>query len=75
MSEAAWAAVSAVLTALCSLVGVYFANRKSQGLIAYRLEQLEKTVNKHNQVADRVTTLEGKVQMLLESIKELRTKV
>ena len=75
MSEAAWAAIASVLTALCSLVGVYFANRKSQGLIAYRLEQLEKTVNKHNQVADRVTTLEGKVQMLLESIKELRTKV
>ena len=75
MSEAAWAAVSAVLTALCSLVGVYFANRKSQSLIAYRIEQLEKTVNRHNQVVDRVTALEGKVSMLIETIKEIKDKI
>ena len=74
MSEAAWAAVASVLTALCSLVGVYFANRKSQSLIAYRIEQLEKTVNRHNQVVDRVTALEGKVSMLIESIKEIKGK-
>ena len=75
MSEAAWAAIAAILTALCSLVGVYFANRKSQSLIAYRLEQLEKTVNRHNQVVDRVTALEGKMTMALESIKDIRSKL
>ena len=75
MSEAWIGLIAAVITGMFSLIGVYFANRKSQGLIAYRLEQLEKTVNKHNQVADRVTALEGKVSMILENIKEIKAKI
>ena len=45
--------------ALCgSLCGTYWANRRASALIAYRLEQLENKVNKHNSVIERQYELE-----------------
>ncbi len=64
--------VSAIITGLFSLAGVYFAQRKSQALIAYRLEQLEKKVDKHNNVVERTYILEGDVKELQHDIRDLK---
>ena len=50
--------VSAALALLGSLCGTYWANRRASALIAYRLEQLENKVNKHNSVIERQYELE-----------------
>lgn len=50
--------IVAVLSLIGTLCGAYFANRKSTALIAYRLEQLEEKVSKHNQVIERTFKLE-----------------
>lgn len=47
--------VEAVAPLVVALVSVYLANR----LIAYRIDQLEKKVEKHNQLVERVVKLEG----------------
>ena len=47
-----------ILVGLFSLVGVYFANRKSAALMEYRLGELEKKVDKHNNVIERTFKLE-----------------
>jgi len=52
---------AAAVTALLSFLGVYLSNRKSAALMEYRLEQLEKKVDKHNQVVERTFKLEQKV--------------
>ena len=53
--------IAAVALALFgSLCGTYWANRRASALIAYRLEQLEKKVNKHNSVIERQYELEKK---------------
>lgn len=70
MSEMGLAIISAVITGLFSLWGVYAANRKSQALIAYRLEQLEKKVDKHNSVVERTFILEGKVNELQHDLRK-----
>lgn len=59
----------AVITALGSFVGVYYANRRSQSLIIYRLEQLEKTVGKHNNLESRIYRLEESQAVTDEKIK------
>lgn len=69
MNEIAVAIASAVITGLFSLWGVYAANRKSQALIAYRLEQLEKKVDKHNSVVERTYILEGQVREMQHEMK------
>ena len=51
------------------LGGSYFANKKSSALIAYRLEELEKKVDKHNSVIERTYSLEETQAVLEEKIK------
>lgn len=58
-----------VLSLIGTLAGTYFANRKSSALIAYRLELLEKKVDKHNSVVERTFKLEEQEAVLEEKIK------
>lgn len=61
--------IVALISLVGSLGGVYLANRKSHALVAYRLEQLEKKVDKHNQVVERTYALEEKAALVDEKIK------
>ena len=58
-----------VLSLIGTLAGTYFANRKSSALIAYRLELLEKKVDKHNSVVERTFKLEEQTAVVEEKIK------
>lgn len=58
-----------VLAMVGTLGGAYFANKKSIALIAYRLEQLEKKQDKHNQLIERTYALEEKTGLLEERVK------
>ena len=53
--------VVAVVTALGAFAGTYLSNKKQTALMAYRIEQLEKKVDKHNQVVERTYKLEQRV--------------
>lgn len=52
-----------------TLGGSYMANKKTTALIAYRLEQLEKKVNKHNEVIERTYQLEKRVEIDEEKLR------
>jgi predicted acylesterase/phospholipase RssA len=51
-----------------SFLGVLTASR----MTAYRLEQLEQRVNKHNQVIERTYILEGQMQEVRHEISALK---
>lgn len=55
--------VVALITGALSLIGVYIANRKSAALMEYRLEELEKKVDKHNQLIERTYKLEERTEL------------
>lgn len=59
----------AALSLAGTLAGAYLANRKSAALVAYRLAQLERKVDKHNQVIERTYALEEAVSVLDERVK------
>lgn len=61
--------IVAVLSLAGTLAGAYLGNRKSTALIAYRLEQLEAKVSKHNEVIERTYRLEEAEAVLEEKIK------
>lgn len=52
-----------------TLAGSYFANRKSAALIAYRLEELERKVQAHNNLVERIFRLEERTEVQEEKIK------
>ena len=64
--------VPALITGLLSLAGVYFANRKSSALIEYRLKELEKKVDRHNQVVERTYQLEGRMNEVEHDIRDMK---
>lgn len=53
-----------ILVACASLIGSIVAGVTGYKLTAYRVEQLEKKVEKHNSVVERVYKLEQKVEDL-----------
>ena len=60
-----WIAFAAsALTAVLSFLGVYISNRKSAAVMEWRLKELEKKVDKHNQVIERTFKLEQRVDDL-----------
>ena len=63
------AIIVAALGLVGTLVGSYLANRKSTALIAYRLEQLEQKVSKHNNLVERTYALEESVALLEERVR------
>ena len=63
--------IVAILSLLGTLSGAYFANRKASALISYRLEQLEKKVDKHNQVIERTFQLEKDMAVINQRLDDV----
>lgn len=70
---------SEVIVGLLALAGTlggsWLANRKSAALIAYRLEELEAKVDKHNQVIERTFRLEAQDELREEQIKVINHRI
>ena len=62
------AIIVALLGFAGTLIGTYLANRKSAALIAYRLEQLEQKVAKHNSLVERTYHLEESAAVFEEKL-------
>lgn len=61
--------IVALLSLVGTLAGAYWGNRRSAALVAYRLEQLEQKVAKHNSVVERTYELEKQVDIIEEKVK------
>lgn len=55
--------IVALITGALALIGTYISNRKSAALMEYRLEQLERKVDKHNNLVERMYAVEEKTQL------------
>ena len=72
MSETIIVALLSLLGTLAgSLLGILAANK----LVVYRIEQLEKKVEKHNQVVERVYNLETNEAVVNEELKNINHRI
>jgi len=62
--------IGAAIGAVASIIVCIINNNKQNALISYRLEQLEKKVEKHNNLVERTYRLEE-----LSSVQEEKIKV
>lgn len=67
--------ITAVITGACALIGTYFSNRKSTALVQYRLDQVEKKLEIHNNLIERTYKLEERTELQEEKIREVNNKV
>lgn len=61
--------IVALLALAGTLTGAYMSNRKSSALIAYRLEELERRVQAHNNLVERMYKVEEMTEVQEEKIK------
>lgn len=64
-----------IIVAIISFVGTCLGSFMGINLIKYRLEQLEKKVEKHNSVMERTFILEEDVKYIKEDINMLKGSV
>lgn len=63
-----------VLVAILSLIGTLAGSFGGTQLIKYRIEQLEKKVEKHNSIVERTYLLEEKMRVANHRIGDLERK-
>ena len=61
--------IGEILVATLSFIGTCIGSWGGLKLMSYRIEQLEKKVEKHNSVIERVFKLEQKVSDMEDNIK------
>ena len=66
---------STVIVGVLSLLGTMAGSFGGMKLMSYRIEQLEKKVERHNQFAERVPILEEKMAVANHRIDDLEHKV
>ena len=66
------AIIVAILSLIGTLIGAFGGIVTANKLSAYRIEQLEKKVEKHNNVIERVFKLETKEEELAEKVEHLQ---
>lgn len=54
---------SSIISGLVAIIICTIQNNKNLALVTYRLEQLEKKVDKHNNLVERMTVLETEMHI------------
>lgn len=63
------AIIVALITGAFSFLGVYFSNRKNAAIIEVRLANLERKVEAHNHLVERMYAVEERQAIIDEKIK------
>lgn len=64
-----------VLSLVGTLIGTIGGILASNKLVTYRLEQLEKKVDKHNNVIERMYKVEERIAIVETDIKDMRKDI
>ncbi len=67
--------VVGTLTFLGTFYGSYSANKKQTAVMLYRLDELEKKQDKHNQLIERMYSLETKCEVVEERIENFGERI
>ena len=63
-----------VIVALLSLIGTFIGSFGGMRLMSYRIEQLEKKVDKHNHFAERMPVVEEQIRVINHRLEDLESK-
>lgn len=72
------AIITAIIGGICvavpNIIATLTSNKRSTALITYRVNELEKKVEKHNSVVERTFRLEEDVKNMQEDIKDMKAR-
>ena len=65
------AIIVAIISSAVTLIGVYMQNAKTQAIIETKLEILTKSVEKHNNFAEKIPVIEEQIKVANHRIDDL----
>lgn len=71
MNQIIVAIISGLCVAVPSIIATITANKKNNDIVLYKIEELDKRVNKHNNLIERMYKAEGDIKVLNERINEI----
>lgn len=70
MTEILIAVISGLCVAIPSIIATVSSNKRSNDLVIYRINELDKKVHEHNSLIDRMYKVEKDVAILKDDIKK-----
>ena len=70
MTEIIVAVISGLCVAIPSILATISSNKKNNDLVVFRINQLDKKVQEHNNLIDRMYKVESRVALLEDEIKK-----
>lgn len=70
MNDIITAIISGLCVAVPSVIATISANKRSNDLIIYRINELDKKVHEHNNLIDRMYKVESRVTLIEDDIKK-----
>ena len=64
------AVISGLCVAIPSIIATVSSNKRSNDLVLYRINELDKKVHEHNNLIDRMYKIENRVALLEDDIKK-----
>lgn len=64
------AIISGLCVAVPSIIATISSNKRSNDLVIYRIDELDKKVHEHNNLIDRMYKIEKEVAILKDDIKK-----
>ena len=64
-----------VIVACMSLLGTLIGSYSGMRLMSYRIEQLEKKVDKHNNFAEKIPLLEERIKVLEKRLEAIEDEI
>ena len=70
MNEIIVAIISGLCVAIPSIIATISSNKKSNDLVLYRINELDKKVHEHNNLIDRMYKVESRVTLIEDEINK-----
>lgn len=70
MKEIIISIISGLCVAIPSIIATLSSNKKNYDLVVFRINELDKRVQEHNNLIDRMYRVEGRVALLEDEFKK-----
>lgn len=74
MTEILIAVISGLCVAIPSIIATVSSNKRSNDLVLYRINELDKKVHEHNSLIDRMYRAESDIKIINEKVTDLEKK-
>lgn len=70
MNEIIIAIISGLCVAIPSIIATISSNKRNYDLVVFRIDELDKRVQEHNNLIDRMYKVESRVTLLEDEVKK-----